>query len=71
MKYYFTKTCIRDGEYEYQSPKIAQAEDIKQAQDELIADDKEWVKDDYRIAEFGTSVEEISKEDFEVLKKYL
>lgn len=61
---------IRDGEYEYvlQTPRSAKTE--KQAIASVLKEDKEWVKNDYRIVEIG-NVAHVTENEYAVLSKYI
>jgi len=70
MKYFIVTHTIRDGEYEYmyQTPVMAESRDM--AELKIRREDSQWIEDDYRQAEIN-SISELSKKEFDVIKKYI
>ena len=70
MKYFIVSTTIKDSEYEYFSQSPTQAETEEEAIKLIAKDAQDWTENDYREFEIGQPVE-ITKEEFEVIKKYI
>ena len=66
-KYYYGYAELRDGENEYYMRGTAKAATLDEAQ--AIFREK-WQPDDYRILD-DAAVEEITKEEFEILNRFL
>jgi hypothetical protein len=70
MPYFLVTSSVRDGEYEYWRHIPVEAANPAEATDNALASDREWVEEDYREVSCE-SVQELPKEDYDVLKKHL
>ena len=70
MKYFFITYTIRDGEYEYMRQTPVEAETLEEAEAKVKKENREWIKDDYRIATIDI-VQEITADEYKIIKKYI
>jgi len=69
MKYYIIKGCIRDGEHEYSQTMVCRRKSLNpKIASKLFID--HFSVHDYRIL-FVDYFHEITKEEYQTLKKYL
>lgn len=70
MKYFVVTSTIKDGEYEYLQQTTVMAKDEAGAAKHVENDNEEWTHDDYREHETDR-VQEITKEEYQVISKYI
>ena len=70
MKYAIITYTIRDGEYEYMTQTPSMGKTVQSAKNIVLKDAKDWIKNDYRELD-DISSQEISKEEFDIIKKYI
>lgn len=70
MKYFIVTSTIKDSEYEYMSQSPVRAKVELDARLRIYDENEEWTKDDYREHEIN-GVQEVDKETYYIIKKYI
>ena len=70
MKYFIVTYTIRDGDYEYLQQLLSSGKNEEVAVKKVESDILDWIGEDYRLHKINNVVE-LTKEEFEVLNKYV